>query len=334
MRKLAAWILVICLLFAAAACGDKTQPANAGETAAEQTAAPEKDPEQTGETGAQPTEEPAATPEPEEEPTEEPEVPAAAVEPYGDSDGVIDRTTLAALRHWIDSMQSEFRYALTFDQIGAAAGKAGCDMQNGDGKYHAAYWTDGDKGFVTVTFREKDGDWTCGSVSYSGLTSEEAEQADISAFPKLGSSAPAGTNPVKSVTLDNKCSGKVINVTADIPEKGWFAFKGSFDLRYYCAPNEKKAKDSFSYILIEFSESEDTVNQYTDRYENLGELPTRVIGGIGMTGRTFRMYGMDWTEYYGKIEDDVWVSIRLTGVDLSAGTETDALVNSLTFAVQ
>ena len=46
----------------------------------------------------------------------------ASGEPYGDSDGVIERKKLAALYHWLESMQSEFRSLLTFDEIGAAVG--------------------------------------------------------------------------------------------------------------------------------------------------------------------------------------------------------------------
>ena len=63
------------------------------------------------------------------------------------------------------------------------------------------------------------------------------------------------------------------------------------------------------------------------------DLGTRTIGGVGMKGLRYERYGMEWTEYYGQVTDGVWASIKLTGVDLSAGTETDAIVNSLTFAV-
>lgn len=445
MKKLATWILVICLLLTLAACGGKTEPAAAGtdagktedatvseqkpasepaqEPAQEQTAQPEVyviiaytvgenkfegeqlkqfnldttelilNADHTGKlnlqgaemdigwteegditvagqplysitrvdestlilhvyeteftmqkTGAQPQSQPETAEateeqqgEPAEEPTEEPaQAPAAeaktAAEPYGDSDGVIDHDKLTALYHWLSSMQFEFRKLLTFDEIGAAVGKAGCDKQNGDGKHHGAYWTDGSYS-VAVTFDEKDGKWTCGSIS-TGLSKDEYEAADISAFPKIGSSAPAGSSPVSAVTLENKCSGKTIAVTAEVPEQHWFAYRGSFDLRYYCAPNEEQAKNSYSYIMIEFFESEEKINGNIETYENAEELAARTIGGVGMKGVRYQRYGMDWVEYYGSLADDVWASIKLTGVDLSAGTETDALVNSLTFAVQ
>lgn len=258
----------------------------------------------------------------------------ASGEPYGDSDGVIERKKLAALYHWLESMQSEFRSLLTFDEIGAAAGKAGCDKQDGDGKYHGAYWTDGNKGVVTVTFRESNGAWTCGSIVCSGIPKDEYDKADISRFPKLGSSAPAGSVPTATVTLEGTCSGKTIEVRADVPETGWYPVKGSFDLHYYSAPSEDKAKNSASYILIEFFESEEKLTEKADTYENVQTLAARKIGGVKMKGMQYQRYGMEWTEFYGRLGDGVWISIKLTGVDLTKGTQTDALLKSLKFKVQ
>ena len=52
-----------------------------------------------------------------------------------------------------------------------------------------------------------------------------------------------------------------------------------------------------------------------------------------MKGRTYTYIGMDWIEYYGQLNDSVWISVRMSGVDFSEGTETEAIVNSLEFAV-
>lgn len=275
---------------------------------------------------------------PQQNPTDPPQNPGAPTgeptyaEPYGDSDGVIEHGKLAGLYHWLDSMQSEFRYTLSFDEIGAAVGKAGCDKQDGDGSYHAAYWTDGSE-YVTVTFRNRDGVWTCGSIS-TGMSSDEYNAADISAFPKLGCSAPAGSSPTETKTFEGKCGGTVVNVGAALPTKNWYGYKGSFDIRFYCAPDEENAKYSYSYFKIEFAESEEKVHSDDDSLENVTELAGRSIGGVNMSGRSYKLYGMDWVEYCGQIADGVWARVKLTGVDLSAGTETEAILNSLTFTVQ
>ena len=66
--------------------------------------------------------------------------------------------------------------------------------------------------------------------------------------------------------------------------------------------------------------------------ENLQEIESRTIGGIEMKGRTYTYIGMDWIEYYGQLNDSIWISVRMSGVDFSEGTETEAIVNSLAFA--
>ncbi len=50
-----------------------------------------------------------------------------------------------------------------------------------------------------------------------------------------------------------------------------------------------------------------------------------------MPGRSYHNVGMDWIEYYGEIAEGVWVSVKLSGVDASAGSEADAILNSIVF---
>ncbi len=344
MKKLAAWVLVICLLFALAACGEQTKPAEeAAETIAQEPGDAEKEPAGAAqEKAAQPATEQnpeaeAQTEEPVEEPVEEPaEEPAKAAEPYGDSDGVIDRDKVVALFRWMDSMPSDFMFALTFDEIGEAVGKAGHDEQNGDGSTHAASWSDGGSTILLVTFRNKDDAWTCSAVSFSGFSRDEAAEADISAFPAVGSSAPAGSSPVVSVTSEGEdhWTGFKFAVTADVPTRQWFPIVKSGEVRYYCAPNEARADYSDAYITVSFKESEEKINSYQDKFTDLVELDGRTIGGIDMVCRSYQYIGMKWVEFYGELREGVWVSVMTTGVDLTAGTEADALIQSLTFAVE
>ena len=257
--------------------------------------------------------------------------------PYGDSDGKVSRTTLAGLYRWMHELPSAFLYALTFDEIGAAAGKQGCDSRNNDGKTHSATWCDDQNDVVTVTFKlQNDGTWACSAITISGIKSSEYNAADISGFPKLASSTPAGTNPTESATFAIKVgfSGPKVDVTAQLPVKNWYPNARSSTLYIYCAPRAEKADCSQSYVKIECKESLEKIDFYKDKFENLQELAPRTIGGIEMAGRSYRDVGMDWIEYYGEIAEGVWVSIKLTGVDFSEGTETEALVLGLTFAKQ
>ncbi len=278
------------------------------------------------------TEAPAVTEAP--APSGEGEFPGA---PYGSSDGVIDRAKLAGFYRWMHELPSDFLYAMTFDELSAAVGKQGCDKQDNDGKTHAAYWTDGDRAFVTVTFKVRDNDtWTCTSITISGIASDEYNVADVSGFPKIASSTPAGTNPTEKQTLQTKVgfSGPKVNVAVDLPTKNWYPDAGSSSIYIYCAPNAERADRSHSYFKIECKESLDKINFYKDSFENLTELAPRTIGGIEMQGRSYKYIGMNWIEYYGEIAEGVWVSVKLTGVDLSEGTETEAILLSMAFALQ
>ncbi len=257
--------------------------------------------------------------------------------PYGDSDGKVDRATLAGLYRWMRELPSAFLYALTFDEIGAAAGKQGRDSRNNDGKTHSATWSDDQNDIVTVTFKKQNDDtWACSAITISGIRSDEYNAADVSGFPKIASSTPAGTNATEAATFTVKVgfSGPKVDVTAQVPVKNWYPNARSSTLYIYCNPRAEKADYSQSYIKIECKESLEKIDFYKDKFENLSELAPRTIGGIEMQGRSYRDVGMDWIEYYGEIAEGVWVSIKLTGVDFSAGTETEALVLGLAFAKQ
>lgn len=280
----------------------------------------------------QPTEAPAE-PEATAQPTGEAALPGA---PYGDSDGVVDRATLAALYRWMNDMESGFRYSLTFDQISAAAGKQGRDNGDNDGKTQSANWSDAEDDSITVTFREQDGLWTCVAIAIKGISKSEYSEADISAFPKMGSSTPAGTNPTESVTIDAKVgyTDAKVAVTVAVPKANWFAEERSGSVRIWCAPSAEKASSSQSYIIVECKESLDKIDFYQSSFENLTELAPRTIAGVEMQGRAYYYIGMNWVEYYGEIADGVWASIRLTGVNTAEGTETMAIVDSITIAVK
>ena len=257
--------------------------------------------------------------------------------PYGTSDGVISHAKLAGLYRWMRELPSSFLYALTFDEIGEAAGKPGCDNGDNDGKTHSANWWDDENHSITVTFKlQNDGTWACCSIAIVGIKSDEYNAADISGFPKIASSTPAGTNPTEPATFTVKVgfSGPKVDVTAQVPVKNWYPNARSSTLYIYCNPRAEKADYSQSYIKIECKESLEKIDFYKDKFENLQELAPRTIGGIEMQGRSYHDIGMDWVEYYGEIADGGWVSIKLTGVDFSAGTETEALVLGMTFAVQ
>ena len=256
-------------------------------------------------------------------------------EPYGDSDGVIGQAKLLALYRWLSEMQDDFKYELTFDEIGEAAGKQGCDKGDGDGSSHVAYWSDGNNAFITVMFRNRGEKWTCSAISVSGVT-DDWKRADVSGFPPIGSSAPAGTHQTEAVTYEIEAgvSGQKVAVTAQVPTENWYPTERNGGIRYCSAPNAEKAEESSCCILVEGKASLDGINSDLSKFENRKNLKPYTIGGVKMKGRAYRYIGVDWMEYYGEIAENVWISVRMSGVDFSAGTETEALVQSLTFEVR
>lgn len=268
------------------------------------------------------------------EPTAAPAAETRSGEPWGDSDGVISHEKLAGLYRWLSEMSSEFRKALTFDDVGEAVGKQGFDKKDGDGKYHAAYWTDGGKYYVTVTFYNRDGAWTVGSIS-TGMNSSEYSVADISSFPVVGN-RKAGSSPVSRVEQEAKVgytSAKVV-VSADLPIENWFQSLSSSSVRYSNAPTEKSVNSNTPGIRVECKESLEKIDFYKEKFENLKELAPWTISGIQMLGRSYKYIGMEWVEYYGQVADGVWASVTLTGVDPYSGSEAEAILNSITIKVK
>ena len=123
-------------------------------------------------------------------------------------------------------------------------------------------------------------------------------------------------------------------VTAELPTVGWTGVEKSDNVYLYSAPDPEKCEESHSYLLISFRDSLDRIDFYRASFENLAELESRTVGGVELSGRSYRYVGMDWIEYYGEVKDGVWVSVKLTGVAFSPGTETEAIFESLTFAAE
>ena len=184
---------------------------------------------------------------------------------------------------------------------------------------------------LAITFYNRSGQWTVGSIS-TGIPSSEWSKANISSFPVLGN-RQAGSSRTKSVKLEGQIgrSGPKIPVTADIPSENWFADVSSGSIRYSNAPNEKSVNGNSPGIRLEFKESLEKIDFYKDKFQNMADIGSRTIAGIEMPGRSYNYTGMDWIEYYGQITDGVWVSVKMTKIDPYAGSEAEAILSSIRF---
>ena len=73
----------------------------------------------------------------------------------------------------------------------------------------------------------------------------------------------------------------------------------------------------------------ETIDRYKDKFENMQENAPRTVGGIEVSGRTYKYVGMEWTEYYGELPGGGWLSLLISEVSIEPGSEGDAVLNSV-----
>lgn len=122
-----------------------------------------------------------------------------------------------------------------------------------------------------------------------------------------------------------------IDVSVTLPESGW---KLSHELTTMYLYNVDDPEHLFSgdpRIQFDIYTSSDKLNYYEKNYENLKDEGTRTIGGVELKARSYKNVGMQWTEYYGEVPGGGWLSIKISKVDIGAGSEGDAVLNSISF---
>jgi hypothetical protein len=84
-------------------------------------------------------------------------------------------------------------------------------------------------------------------------------------------------------------------------------------------------------IQFEVKENMEMVDSYVKDMTELVELDSRRIGGIDMKGRTYKLWGMQWIEYYGELPDGLWMTVKISKVSLDAGSEGSDILDHVTF---
>lgn len=147
-----------------------------------------------------------------------------------------------------------------------------------------------------------------------------------SAAPAEGFDSGTITETVSDYSKDAS-----IDVSVTLPESGW---KLSHELTTMYLYNVDDPEHLFSgdpRIQFDIYTSSDKLNYYEKNYENLKDEGTRTIGGVELKARSYKNVGMQWTEYYGEVPGGGWLSIRISKVDIGAGSEGDAVLNSISF---
>ena len=190
-----------------------------------------------------------------------------------------------------------------------------------------------------------------GSTAASGeaaATAEPQPEAEPTAAPEATPSpteepapteAPTASEPdtpdesapivgAQTVELEDFILNAKVTFSFTTPDAGWY-MKKSGNINLY---NEESFDDIYSnspVIQLCLKKDLDTIDRYKSDMENLTELPNRTIAGLDMAGRSYTMYGMDWTQYYAELPSGIWVTILSSGVSLEPGSEGGAILDSL-----
>lgn len=258
----------------------------------------------------------------------------AAGEPSSTGDGYAPREDVLRLIKWIDD---DYADGLTYEEVRDFIGVDGYDCGNsgpnnmtalGD---HYFNWYADETHYIHVCFRgrEDSGRFECCQWNTSGFDSSEWK--DISLADWLVANTSTDT---ENITMEMKefFDGGIVKVSADVPKGKWYCEENGSKAYFYNVPDKDSQNSGSPRIETEVDKTVEGFDFYKDNFENLEEIGSRTIGGIEMSGRRYKYVGMDWTEYVGKLDDNFAISVKISDVDISDGTEGDGILNSMQFS--
>ena len=257
-------------------------------------------------------------------------------EPSSTGDGYAPKEDVLRLIKWIDS---GYANGLTYEEVRDFIGVDGYDCGNsgpntmtelGD---HYFNWYADDTHYIHVCFRGNDetGKFECiNQWNTSGFDSSEWADIDLTDWLI----ANANTEDTENVTLNMTefYDGGIVKVSADVPKGNWYCEEYGTKVYFYNVPDEKSAYSDSPRIQTEVDKTLEYFDKHKDDFENLEEIDNMTIGGIEMSGRKYNYSGMDWTEYVGKLDDDFAISVKISGVNISEGTEGEVIMKSIKFS--
>ena len=269
---------------------------------------------------------------------------AAASDASG-GDGIVSEEAVQKGYVWLSEIQSSKAFDMTYEDLAEYFGTEGqfdkeeySDHMKRNKRYYKWVSADDPNHFIYVNFDEKDaekapGVYTISSFNSSGFRASEAKDKYLSVLQeeaREAEKAAAANAPMKKETLTLKTFGgsDTLDVEVEYPEKGWARKDGSSDVKLYNTEDLNKTFGA-GFIQFTFKKNVEDFDFYKDKFENFKEIGTREIGGIEMTGRTYKNIGYEWTEYVGQIRDGAALSIGAVKVDLDEGTFGDRILDSI-----
>ena len=169
-------------------------------------------------------------------------------------------------------------------------------------------------------------------VDMVNLEPEVTQQTEIIEMPtEAPTEVAASFGGPNSYQLEEWNSHTMITVNFTLPESMWVVDPQAYTLYLYNVESLDVAHSAAPRIQFEAKESMENVDSYMKDMTELVELDTRQIGGIEMKGRTYKLWGMVWTEYYGELPDGIWMTVRISKTSVDAGSEGSDILDSVTF---
>jgi hypothetical protein len=150
--------------------------------------------------------------------------------------------------------------------------------------------------------------------------------------PEAPTEEAAPSGGLQSYQIDEYSSKVVTTVSFTLPESMWVVKLSSPTLYIYNAESLDVAHSASPRIQFELKENMEKVDFYMGEATELAELDSRVIGGIEMKGRTYKIWGMVWIEYYGELPSGVYMTVKISKTSVEPGTEGGAILDSVTFS--
>lgn len=262
-------------------------------------------------------------------------------EPSSSGDGMLaDMTALYRLTKWLRNMDSTYKKEnATYEFVVAYAGAEGLDHGNkgpnsvnelGD---HYFFWKADDYYYINVGFRpNKDGKWVVANFHTNGFKFDDIpDDIEVSYETIVPEGVDAGATITDSFNMECFMTDIMTELKYTIPAYGWVVKPTSYELRLTNVPTLDDVWSNSPCINIGTQSTLERINFYQENFENEKEIESRTIGGVEMKGRTYKNVGMQWTEYYGQLPSGIYIYIKISGVDISSGSQGDAILNSLSF---
>ena len=127
--------------------------------------------------------------------------------------------------------------------------------------------------------------------------------------------------------------GVTLVVNSDTSKGTWYVKPTSFTVYYYNVASEDDAYSNSPRIQVSL-QTQSRIDADAEYMENVTDVDGITIDGIDFKGRTYTMYGMEWTEYTGTASGEELIRIEISDVDTADGTDGANVLNNMTFEVK